>query len=248
MYFYEHSVFVRFIVRKISNSFYRYVRKQVDFYKHLWYNINKKKKDVKKIESRTYYYARVSSREQNLDRQILAFQSLGADERSIFTDHESGKNLERVGYQALKNTMLRSGDTLVIKSLDRLSRNKTDIKNELQYFKDNNIRLKVIDLPTTMMDLPKGQEWVFEMVNNILIEVLGTIAEQERNTQDCSSEGRFALASEHKSGAEIVGAGIVIEKAFQEGGKIIREDYGIRCESLARIKSMSYEDGIEFTD
>ena len=78
--------------------------------------------------------------------------------------------------------MLRSGDTLIVKSLDRLSRNKTDIKNELQYFKDNNIRLKVIDLPTTMMDLPKGQEWVFEMVNNILIEVLGTIAEQERQT------------------------------------------------------------------
>lgn len=78
--------------------------------------------------------------------------------------------------------MLRSGDTLVVKSLDRLSRNKTDIKNELQYFKDNNIRLKVIDLPTTMMDLPEGQEWVFDMVNNILIEVLGTIAEQERET------------------------------------------------------------------
>lgn len=78
--------------------------------------------------------------------------------------------------------MLRSGDTLVVKSLDRLSRSKSDIKNELQYFKDNNIRLKVIDLPTTMMDLPKGQEWVFDMVNNILIEVLGTIAEQERKT------------------------------------------------------------------
>ena len=61
-------------------------------------------------------------------------------------------------------------------------RNKTDIKNELQFFKDNGIRLKVIDLPTTMMDLPQGQEWVFEMVNNILIEVLGTIAEQERKT------------------------------------------------------------------
>lgn len=78
--------------------------------------------------------------------------------------------------------MLRSGDTLIVKSLDRLSRNKSDIKNELQYFKDNNIRLKVIDLPTTMMDLPEGQEWVFDMVNNILIEVLGTIAEQERQT------------------------------------------------------------------
>ena len=78
--------------------------------------------------------------------------------------------------------MLRQDDTLVIKSLDRLSRNKRDIKTELEWFKDNNIRLKVIDLPTTMMDLPEGQEWVFEMVNNILIEVLGTIAEQERAT------------------------------------------------------------------
>lgn len=135
-----------------------------------------------KLESRTYYYARVSSKEQNLDRQIAAFQALGAQERDIITDKESGKDLERQGYQALKNAMLRRGDTLVIKSLDRLSRNKADIKNELQFFKDNGIRLKVIDLPTTMMELPEGQEWVFEMVNNILIEVLGTIAEQERET------------------------------------------------------------------
>jgi len=132
--------------------------------------------------NRTYYYARVSSKEQNLDRQIESFKALGADERDIITDKESGKDLNRVGYNALKNAMLRKGDTLVVKSLDRLSRNKADIKNELQYFKDNNIRLKVIDLPTTMMDLPQGQEWVFDMVNNILIEVLGTIAEQERET------------------------------------------------------------------
>ena len=134
------------------------------------------------IDSRTYYYARVSSREQNLDRQIAVFKALGAADREIISDKESGKNLERAGYQALKNAMLRQGDTLVIKSLDRLSRNKCDIKNELQFFKDNGIRLKVIDLPTTMTELPAGQEWVFEMVNNILIEVLGTIAEQERET------------------------------------------------------------------
>lgn len=134
------------------------------------------------ITNKTFYYARVSSREQNLDRQIEAFKNLGADEREIICDKESGKNFERAGYQALKTTMLRSGDTLIVKSLDRLSRNKSDIKNELKYFKDNGIRLKVIDLPTTMMDLPEGQEWVFDMVNNILIEVLGTIAEQERLT------------------------------------------------------------------
>ena len=134
------------------------------------------------MDSRTYYYARVSSKDQNLDRQISAFLAIGATEREIITDKESGKDLDRPGYQALKNAMLRRGDTLIIKSLDRLSRNKADIKNELQYFKKNGIRLKVIDLPTTMMDLPEGQEWVFEMVNNILIEVLGTIAEQERAT------------------------------------------------------------------
>lgn len=134
------------------------------------------------MDNRTFYYARVSSKDQNLDRQLAAFKALSADERDIITDKESGKDFNRTGYQALKNGMLRQGDTLVIKSLDRLSRNKRDIKTELEWFKDNNIRLKVIDLPTTMMDLPEGQEWVFEMVNNILIEVLGTIAEQERAT------------------------------------------------------------------
>ena len=152
------------------------------------------------MDSRTYYYARVSSKEQNLDRQIAAFKVLGAQEREIVTDKESGKNLDRPGYQALKNAMLRSGDTLVIKSLDRLRRNKCDIKNELQFFKDNGIRLKVIDLPTTMMDLPEGQEWVFEMVNNILIEVLGTIAQQERETiKQRQAEGIEAAKAKGKA-------------------------------------------------
>ena len=113
------------------------------------------------MENRTYYYARVSTKEQNLDRQIAAFVALGADEREIITDKESGKNLDRPGYQALKNVILRPGDTLVIKSLDRLSRSKADIRNEIQFFNDQGIRLKVIDLPTTMMDLPEGQSLDF---------------------------------------------------------------------------------------
>ena len=134
------------------------------------------------MDNRTFYYARVSSKDQNLDRQITAFKSLGADDRDIITDKESGKDFDRAGYQALKNGMLRQGDTLVVKSLDRLSRNKRDIKKELEWFKENDIRVKIIDLPTTMIDLPKEQDWVTDMVNNILIEVLGTIAEQERAT------------------------------------------------------------------
>lgn len=134
------------------------------------------------MNNKTFGYARISSSHQHLDRQIIALREHGLDERDIIIDKESGKDFNRSGYQSLRNSLLRSGDTLIIKSLDRLSRNKSDIKKELEFFKENNIRLKVIDLPTTMMELPEGQAWVFEMVNNILIEVLGTIAEQERTT------------------------------------------------------------------
>lgn len=127
-----------------------------------------------------YGYARVSTAEQNTDRQINALIQNGVNERDIIVDKASGKNLDRTGYISLKEQLLREGDTLVIKSLDRLSRNKADIKNELEYFRKKGVRLKIIDLPTTMIDLPDGQEWVIEMVNNIMMEVLSSIAEQER--------------------------------------------------------------------
>ena len=61
------------------------------------------------MENRVYYYARVSTKEQNLDRQIAAFVAMGAEEREIITDKESGKSLDRPGYQALKNVILRKG-------------------------------------------------------------------------------------------------------------------------------------------
>ena len=198
------------------------------------------------MDSRTYYYARVSSKEQNLDRQLAAFRALGAREREIVTDKESGKDLDRAGYQALKNAMLRRGDTLVVKSLDRLSRNKSDIKNELQYFKDNGIRIKVIDLPTTMMDLPAGQEWVFEMVNNILIEVLGTIAEQERQTiRQRQAEG---IAAAKANGKRLGRPGITfpdnwteIYTAWKEGkitAKTAMEKTGTKRTSFYKLAGM----------
>ena len=140
---------------------------------------------------KTYGYARVSTKEQHLDRQIKALLDCGVAERDIVTDKASGASLDRTGYLALKNTMLRDGDVLVIKSLDRLSRNKEHIRQELEYFKTHHIQVRVIDLPTTMIQLPEGQEWVFEMINNILIEVLASIAEQERLTiRQRQAEGR----------------------------------------------------------
>lgn len=118
---------------------------------------------------------------KNEDRQIEALTKFGVPEQNIIIDKASGKDTEREGYQYLKRQILRRGDTLVIKELDRLSRNKADIKRELEEFKGMGIRVKILDIPTTLTDFPPGQAWVLEMINAILIEVLGAIAENERN-------------------------------------------------------------------
>lgn len=133
------------------------------------------------MDNRIYGYARVSTREQNEDRQISALTSFGVPSENIIIDKCSGKDTEREGYQYLKRQILRSGDTLVIKELDRLSRNKSDIKHELEYFKEAGVRVKILDIPTTLTDFPAEQMWVMDMINAILIEVLGSIAENERN-------------------------------------------------------------------
>lgn len=129
-----------------------------------------------------YGYARVSSQEQNLDRQIIALKKY-VSENNILVDKASGKDTDRPSYQALKGALgLREGDTLYITSLDRLSRNKADIKKELEWFKGRKIRLMILDLPTSMIEVPEGQEWILDMITNILVEVLSSIAEQERIT------------------------------------------------------------------
>ena len=119
------------------------------------------------MEQRIFGYARVSSKEQNLDRQIEALSKLVPDER-ILTDKASGKNLNRPSYQALKSPLgLRKGDTLIITSLDRLSRNKEEIKQELQWFQEKKIRLKILDLPTSLIEISEGQQWILDMIQNI---------------------------------------------------------------------------------
>lgn len=152
--------------------------------------------------SRTYYYARVSSSGQNLESQLKAFHDMGADDNQIIMDKASGKDTDRAGYQYMKQTLLRPGDTIVVTRLDRLSRSKADIRDELLYFRANNIRVKAMDIPTTMMEFEDGfrsSEWILDMVNNILIEVLGTLAEQERlKTKQRQREGLDAMAMDAK--------------------------------------------------
>lgn len=147
-------------------------------------------------------YARVSTKEQNLDRQIKALKQY-VDSEMIVVDKASGKDLERPGYQSLKVGIgkLQRGDVLYIKSLDRLSRNKEQAKQELQYYKENGITVRIIDMPTTMMTYPDEQAWIGEMITNVLIEVLASIAQVERETiKRRQLEGLEAMPVDDRTG------------------------------------------------
>lgn len=146
-----------------------------------------------KKQSREWGYARVSTIYQNTDRQIQALEKYGIPKQDIFVDKQSGKNFERQGYLLLKENVLRSGDTLVVKELDRLGRNKEAVKEELEHFKSRGIRVKILDVPTTLIDC-EGQDWVMDMVSNILVEVMSSIAEEERVKNHQRQEEGIAAA------------------------------------------------------
>ena len=125
-----------------------------------------------------YGYARVSTKEQNEQRQIEALITYGVEEKYIKIDKASGKNFNREKYQLLKNEILRKGDTLVIKELDRLGRNMEEIKNEWQQLIKIGIDIVIIDNP----ELSTGDKSDLEkkLINNIMFDLLSYMAEKER--------------------------------------------------------------------
>ena len=142
--------------------------------------------------SKRYFYGRVSSRDQNLDRQLESAKKY-KDVDAVFTDKQSGKNFERAGYQEMKRCLCQ-GDEVIVHALDRLGRDKDAIKEELAWFKEHGVIVRILNVPTTLIEYPAGQEWVMDMVNNILIEVLGAFAEQEReNIRKRQAEGIAAM-------------------------------------------------------
>ena len=128
-----------------------------------------------------YGYVRVSDKDQNPDRQIegIKKQYPNIQEDNIFIEKISGKKGvdERPEYAVLRR-VLRTGDELVIDALDRLGRKKADIKAELEYLKGKGVILRILLIPTTLVEM-EGQAWVMDMMNNLLIEVYSSIAEQE---------------------------------------------------------------------
>ena len=134
-----------------------------------------------------YGYHRTSTKEQHLDRgisEITAYcESNNLTLEKIYTDQQTGKNFNRPRYTILKEDVLREGDELIITEVDRLGRNKADTLKELQYFKDAGIRVKILELPTTLMDVSKMDNsmarMVIETINNMLIELYAAMAEAE---------------------------------------------------------------------
>lgn len=128
--------------------------------------------------NKIYAYARVSTKEQNLDRQMEVLIPYVENERDIITDKASGKDFNREGYTLLKEKLLRSGDTLVIKELDRLGRDMDMIKEEWNSLIKMGVNIIVIDTPilntTNKSDLEKN------LISNIVFELLTYMAEKER--------------------------------------------------------------------
>ena len=131
-----------------------------------------------KSNTKTFAYCRVSSTDQNEDRQVEAMLELGINERDIFIDKCSGKDFDRPQYQALK-LQLREGDVLVIKSIDRLGRNYKQICEEWrEIVRDIKANIKVVDMP--ILDTTRTDGLIGEVISDIVLQLLGYVAEQER--------------------------------------------------------------------
>lgn len=132
-----------------------------------------------------YGYARVSSKEQNLDRQLAELRQAGVEERNIFTDKESGKTFNRKAYNLLVGTeesasMLRKNDLLIVYSIDRLGRNYSEIMKQWKYItQEIQADIKVLDMPlldTSKQDNSLDNRFVAELV----LQILSYVAQKER--------------------------------------------------------------------
>ena len=130
------------------------------------------------MNSKIFGYARVSSKEQNEDRQLIAFKEYGIDERDIYIDKQSGKDFDRKQYSVLKN-VLRENDLLVIKSIDRLGRNYNMIVDE---WKDivKNIKADIVVIDMPLLDTRNNKDLLGTFISDLVLQILSYVAEQER--------------------------------------------------------------------
>lgn len=147
------------------------------------------------MASKIYGYARVSTKEQNLERQIQALKEYGIGDRDIITDKASGKDFNRNGYITLKESLLREGDTLVIKELDRLGRNMEQIKEEWRELQKRGIDIVILDNP--MLNTKGKEDLEKTLISNIVLEILSYQAQKEREKIKTRQEEGIARAKEN---------------------------------------------------
>lgn len=140
---------------------------------------------------RYYAYHRTSTKEQHLDRGIKAIEEFTSRRdiklEYLFTDQQTGKNFDRPQYLIMKNQMFKSIEngnkvTLIVSELDRLGRNKELTLKEIRELKDHGIRIMVLEIPTTLTELPKDNlmaTMMMETINNMLIEMYASFAHAE---------------------------------------------------------------------
>lgn len=123
-------------------------------------------------------YVRVSARDQNEDRQLIAMSEYGLKKKNIYVEKKSGKDFERPIYQALL-TKMKPGDTLVIKSVDRLGRNYNEILEQWRYLtKEKQIEIVVLDMP--LLDTRQGHDLTGNLISDIVLQLLSYVAQIER--------------------------------------------------------------------
>lgn len=150
--------------------------------------------------TREYGYARVSTKDQNEDRQLTVLRDQGIQNDYIFVDKASGKNFDRPEYQLLKRVM-REEDTLFVKSINRFGRNKQEILREWQWLIDAKIHVVVIDIP--ILDTRKYQELegIGQLIMDLVLQILSWLAEEERNgIKQAQAEG---IAEAKKKGKHL---------------------------------------------
>ena len=126
----------------------------------------------------TYGYVRVSSKDQNLDRQLLAMETFGIPEEMIFKDKVSGKDFERPDYLLLLEKV-KPGDAIVIKSIDRLGRNYDEILEQWRVLtKEKKVDIVVLDMP--LLDTRQGRDLTGTLIADIVLQLLSYVAQTER--------------------------------------------------------------------
>lgn len=189
---------------------------------------------------RKFFYARISTKDQTLERQIVEAKKLGIDESYIFLEVASGKDFKRPEYQLLKR-MLREGDVLYIKSLDRLGRNKQMILDEWnELVKVKKVDIVILDMPLLDTTKYKDMNGLENLISDIILQLLSYMAEDERlRTKERQREGiKIAREKGIKFGRRKIDPGEKFEEVYQEwkSGQIT----AVRAMEMLGLKSNTF--------